>query len=243
MRGRLLVLAREELLLQTLIGLIQAVVAAGAECYSQLLAEVYAELMRTLLVQQAVAGTGLARPESLLYQASFAIERRVQERLGAVHFDWSRYKDHLGETFKAPAKEILALQEALKAARRREELPLDAPSECGDQVPFHIAAIGLHHSDIQGLIAAPDSYPCYLDFSRVTESCTVQGNWFPFELIVQAPAVGALVFVVDQDGSIHIPTENFPTETLQRTRHVLKSLAARLHTTDETDDDSAWVDL
>ena len=95
-------------------------------------------------------------------------------------------------------------------------------------MPFHIAAIGLHDSDIQGLIAAPDSYPCYVDFSRVAEHCTVQGNWFPFELIVQEPTVGTLVFVVDQDGSIHIPTENFPTATLERTRSVLKSLAARL---------------
>ena len=141
MRARLAVLTHEALLLQTLTGLIQAVVAEGTDRYSQLLAEVYAELMRVLLVQQAAAGKGLARPASLIHQASFAIECRVQERLGAVPFDWSRYKDNLSETFKAPAKEILALQAGVEGGaaaggntcRRAERTRrTDALSHCCD---------------------------------------------------------------------------------------------------------------
>ncbi|PZV10945.1 MAG: hypothetical protein DCF22_15510 [Leptolyngbya sp.] len=233
---RIAVLSREELLLQTLTELIQEMVAEGSTHYSILIEQVYAEFMRELLIQAAEAGEGLAKPASLLYQASHTVERRVQERLGEVKFGLHRYKETLCDALKAPAKELLALQGELKDARRRGEISSEPPINRGEQIPFQILEIGLMNSEVQGLIALPASHRCYLDFSQIVESCTVQGNWFPFELIVKEPNIGDLVFVVDQDGSINIHTENFPIETLDRTRNILKFLAERLYTGD-TDDD------
>ena len=135
------------------------------------------------------------------------------------------------------AKELLALQKELKDARRRGEISSERPINRGAQIPFQILEIGLLNSEVQGLIALPASHRCYLDFNQIAKSCTVQGNWFPFELIVKEPTIGDLVFVVDQDGSINIHTENFPVETLDRTRNILRYLAERLYTRG-TDDDS-----
>ncbi len=239
---RIAVLSREELLLQTLTELMQEMVAEGSDDYSILIEEVYAEFVRELLVRAAEAGQGRAKPESLLYQVSHTVELRVQERLGEVKFNLHRYKETICEALKAPAKELLALQEELKDARRRGDISREQPINRGEQIPFQILEIGLNHSEVQGLIALPASDRCYLDFSQVAESCTVQGNWFPFELIVKEPTIGDLVFVVDQDGSINIHTENFPIETLDRTRSILKYLATRLYT-DDIDGDSDQVEL
>ena len=141
------------------------------------------------------------------------------------------------DALRMSAKELLALQKELKDARRRGEISSERPINRGAQIPFQILEIGLLNSEVQGLIALPASHRCYLDFNQIAKSCTVQGNWFPFELIVKEPTIGDLVFVVDQDGSINIHTENFPVETLDRTRNILRYLAERLYTRG-TDDDS-----
>jgi hypothetical protein len=75
----------------------------------------------------------------------------------------------------------------------------------------------------------------------VAELCTVKGNWFPFELFVKDENIGDLVFVVDQDGSIHIHTENFPAETLNRTRNILKGIASRFYI-EHPDYESEWIE-
>lgn len=234
---RITVLSREELLLQTLTELIHETVAERSAYYSILIEEVYAEFMRELMIQAAEAGEGLAKPESLFSQASYTVERRVQERLGEVKFSLHRYKETICDALRTSAKELWILQRELKDARRRGEISSEQPTNRGEQIPFRILEIGLLNSEVQGLIALPARHRCYLDFSQIAESCTVQGNWFPFELIVKEPTIGDLVFVVDQDGSINIHTENFPIETLVRTRSILKLLAGRLYTRG-TDDDS-----
>ncbi len=223
------VFTREELLLETLAELIREVVVERSGKYNILIAEIYAELLREVLIQKAEAGMGLAKPESLLLLATSAIERRLQERLGEIQFNLFSYKENIYETLKAPAKELLVLQECLKIARSREELPIDEPTESGGEVPFRISEVGLKNSEIQSLIAIPDGYKCYLDFNQVAEICTVKGNWFPFELLVKDENIGDLVFVVDQDGSINTHTENFPAETLNRTRNILKDIARKLY--------------
>lgn len=226
---RVEVLSREELLLQTLTDLIQEVVAAESNNYSTVIAEVYAEFMRELLVEQAESAMGLAYPESLLSMATVTIEQRVKNCLGEVQFFLSRYKDDVWRALKVPAKELLELQEYLKQTRWRKEIPTDTPVERGEHTSFWIAEVGLQRSDIQELIAFPCDRQCYLDFSQLLERYLVRGDWFPFEVLVQDPALGEIVFVVDQDGSIHTHTENFPTEAVNRMREILKFVAGKVY--------------
>lgn len=226
---RVEVFTREQLLLETLTQLIQEAIAEGVENYSILIAEVYAELVREILVQKAEAAMGLAKPESLLWLATSSVESLLRQRLGDTRFNLSHYKENIYGTLKAPAKKLLELQEWLKNAREEGELPTDESTESGGQIPFWISEVGLKNSEIQSLIAIPYGYKCYLDFTQVAEICTVKGDWFPFELFVKDENIGDLVFVVDQDGSINIYTENFPAETLNRTRNILKGIASRLY--------------
>ena len=55
------------------------------------------------------------------------------------------------------------------------------------------------------------------------------------------------MFVVDQDGSITIHTDNFPVETLNRTRRILRDIAKKLYAEPPDDesgseDESEWFE-
>lgn len=244
MMERIAVCSRQELLMRTLTNLIQEVVAKEAENYNILIAEVYAELLRDQLVQSAESGLGLAHPESLISISKAVLETLLKTRLGDIQLNYlSRYKGDICKELKVPAKELLVLQEKLQEARRRGELPIDDPIEQGEQGQFRISEVGVKGNEIQGLIASPSDDHCYLDFSQVMEICTVQGDWFPVELVVKDAYIGELVFVVDQDGSIHIPTEHFSTEILSRTRDILSGIAGRLYVESERSDYKPfWVE-
>lgn len=229
MIGRVEVLSREELLLQTLAGLIQEVAAQGSDRYNILIAEVYAEFMRELLPGYAEGGMGLQHPESLLSLARHAIKDRVQRRLGEVQFNFFPYEQNTCEALKMSVKELHDLQGRFRDSVNREIISISNSLNPEDESLFTIAEVGLKGSEIQELIAYPCDPKCYLDFSQVAERCTVEGDWFPVELILNDPALGNLVFVVDQHGSIHIPTENFPVEAFERTRSILKNLARALY--------------
>lgn len=241
MMERIEVLSREELLLQTLTDLIREVVATGSTHYSIMIAEVYAELTRELLVAHAASALGLAHPESLLRHTGSVIERRVQERLGEVRFNLSRYKEGVAKALKVPAKEVLDLQELLKHARQQDDIPMYGPTERGEHCPFWISEVGLKRSEIQALVALPDDRQCYLDFGQIREDCTRRGEWFPFELIVHDSSLGELVFVVDQNGSIQVHTDNFPAEALSRVRNILKYIARKIYV-EPVSEDSEWGD-
>jgi hypothetical protein len=99
---RVEVFTREQLLLETLTQLIQEAIDEGVESYSILIAEVYAELVREILVQKAEAAMGVAEPESLLWLATSSVESRLRQRLGDTRFNLFHYKENIYGTLKAP---------------------------------------------------------------------------------------------------------------------------------------------
>jgi hypothetical protein len=231
--------SQEELLLQTLTDLILATETQEAVSYNAMLAEYLGELVKERLVKLAESEMAWTTRGWLLEQAYEEGVRRLQERL-APHerqFNFRRYQEAVCEELKPLAKEAATLQGALKEARRTEKIRFKMPIEVGAQLAFQIFEVGSpRDGETEALVALPTSQQCYLDFHAVQEECNVGGTWFLFELIYRDPAIGELAFVVDQDGSIGIYTNNFPTEILRRVRVILKAIAGKLYSQDAPDE-------
>ena len=133
------------------------------------------------------------------------------------------------ETLKFVAKEITDLQEKLRSAREREEI-LDRRRFVEDvEVPFEMISVGTRQS-LEGLMVMPiGEQDCYLRLENLDNSWRISGEWFPFEL-----AIGELTFIVDDEGTIFISTENLPQTLISQIREMLYQIAQRLYTTSST---------
>ena len=165
------------------------------------------------------------------------LEKAVQQTLLDVesHFpDVSRanldqHLERARETLKFVAKEITDLQEKLQSAREREQI-LDRRRFTDDvEVPFEIISVGTRQS-LEGLIVTPiGEQECYLRLENPDNSWRISGEWFPFEL-----AIGELTFIVDDEGTIFISTDNLPKTLISQIRETLYQIAQRLYTTSST---------
>ena len=164
-------------------------------------------------------------------------EKAVQQTLLDVesHFpDVSRanldqHLERARETLKFVAKEITDLQEKLQSAREREQI-LDRRRFTDDvEVPFEIISVGTRQS-LEGLIVTPiGEQECYLRLENPDNSWRISGEWFSFEL-----AIGELTFIVDDEGTIFISTDNLPKTLISQIREMLYQIAQRLYTTSST---------
>ena len=165
------------------------------------------------------------------------LEKAVQQTLLDVesHFpDVSRanldqHLERVQETLKFVAKEITDLQEKLRSAREREQV-LDRRRFIDDvEVPFEMISVGTRQS-LEGLMVMPiGEQDCYLNLEDLDHSWMISGEWFPFEL-----AIGELTFIMDDEGTIFISTENLPQTLISQIRETLYQIAQRLYRTRST---------
>ena len=232
------IFSQEELLMQTFTDLVRNILAEEVETYNVMLAEYLTELVKERLVKLGEAEMGLMARGGPLDQAYREAVHRLQERLTLyeIRFDFRRYQETVCEPLKALSREVTLLQTALRESRRQERVPFKVPIEVGEQVAFQIFAVGSAvDGETEALVAMPTSQQCSLDFHQVREECDVDGFWFPFQLSYQDSEIGELIFVVDQDGSVGIYTNNFPEEILRKVRKHLKEIAGKLYCRDTSD--------
>ncbi len=239
------IFSQEELLMQTLTDLIRNIVAEEAETYNVMLAEYLTDLVKERLVKLGEAEMGLMARGGPLGQAYREVVYRLQERLTPykIQFGFKRYQETVCEPLKALSREVALLQTALRESRRQDRVLFKTPIEVGEQVAFQIFAVGSAvDGETEALVAMPTSQQCSLDFHQVREECDVDGFWFPFQLSYRDPEMGELSFVVDQDGSVGIYTNNFPETLLRRVRKILKAIAGKLYCRDTSDSSSQVTD-
>ena len=63
-----------------------------------------------------------------------------------------------------------------------------------------------------------------MDLDALSARFPLEGEWFPYEVTVED-----MVFVVDDDGTVFVSTENFPREVRERARAMLEEIAALLY--------------
>jgi len=141
-------------------------------------------------------------------------------------FDLEPYFQNAQVSLKSVAREIHRLQENLlesRAAKRVHEKVLpDEDNETLD-APFEITPIGLLDS-IDGYLASPTSPSGEINLDAISAHFQLEGDWFPYEINVEDMA-----FVVDDDGSVFVSTENFPREYLKRACETLEQIATLLN--------------
>lgn len=187
------------------------------------LTEIVRDEMRAIAQQEQPR----ARTGDLLQVAVTRVAGSIDDSLEEhnIVFDLEKYVRKVQEKLSFPAREIQTLGERLAESRGIARLGRkeDADSESGRRYTIH--ELGLREA-IQGLLVEPSQQVQELDIDAVREQTQwhVEGEWFPFEVTIEE-----LVFVIDDDGSIFVPTANLPGELQQRVRNMIRRVADVLY--------------
>jgi len=214
--------------LEAIVEMAAALVLNGDEKkYSMAFEFALAELVREEMRKLAQANQRLRDDRQLLAEAFEQVLGRVKASLGKrqLELNLKKYISAVREKLAYPAKEIQQLSREL--VESRQLLRLGSKAEVGTEDGSHlmIHELGLRDS-IQGLLveALENRTELNLDNLRERSDWTIQGEWFPYELYVDD-----FVFVIDDDGSIFVSTENLPWELRHRASDLLKQIADLLY--------------
>jgi hypothetical protein len=178
--------------------------------------------MRLLSQQQL----GISEWEDLLDEAVRHSADQLRRELDSHHltFDFQPYFRHTRESLEEAAKEMTGLSQRLIESRERKRLREKTPAITADtRRRYDVSELGLLES-IEGLLATPTPNVATLGIDKIKQTYRTEGEWFPFEV-----KVDNLLFVIDDDGTVFISTENFPDELIDRARVVLHQLAELLY--------------
>ncbi len=161
----------------------------------------------------------------LLNEALSRTEQAIQEALvpHRIQFDISELAG-LEDELVYPAKELAELGEKLSQAKRVDRIGSKRRLSPTGSIPFEIIEIGLT-GFIEGLLIRPLVNTVELNLEEIGAPYTVEGEWFPFQVQVED-----FTFVIDDDGTIFISTQNFPPGLFERVREMLWELARRVYT-------------
>jgi hypothetical protein len=222
---RFKVLSQEEFVLQNVVAIARCLMQRDVEQHSSGLEVSLVELVRERM--RILSRESKGDQEANLLEAAIAIvQEKVQGRLQeqGMGFNFDSYLASVRRTLKFPAREIAELGERLKQSREMQRLGERRRLTSQSQVPFEVAEVGLRGA-IQGLFAFPLTEVCVVDVEQVQPPYQVKGEWFPL-LVTAEP----LEFVVDDDGSIFVATENLPERLMELAGEELVELANQLYT-------------
>jgi hypothetical protein len=221
---RFKLLSQEEFILQSVVDLIQSSAERGAQTYSSAvefgLAELVKEQMRR--IAQENDAQRLGDPcELAILDVHQKVEGRLAER--NLRFDLRPPLGEIQTALKFPGKEVAQLKDRLAQSRRTNRIGERKQIAEANQAPFEVTEVGLQNS-IEALVASPVGPMYELNLEEVRRSYEVEGDWFPFQVTIKE-----FEFVIDDDGTVFISTENFPEKVVVEAREVLMILSARLY--------------
>lgn len=190
--------------------------------------EIFLELIRLRMREAGrIAALDYRKPNEFLGRIRDDCVEELNQRLHAnVRNTQFLDLDNVVKSLKWTAHEVVQLsrdlatsKELQKVGDRRQLLV----SHVQRTQPVEIVEIGLQGA-IEGLLVRPLGIHYRIDFARLGHEYTLSGDWFPFEV-----TKGDLLFVVDDDGSIFISTENFPVELFNRASAEIQELAQRIY--------------
>lgn len=188
------------------------------------------EAIKEAMRRFAQEHSGFRDPHELLRVAIDDTTERLNAAIGqqGLRFDWEQYLEEASNSLKGVAKEIHRLSGKLRESKTAKrvydrERSARADEEVVGTPLFEIRELGLLDS-IEGLLAIPSAVSGTIDIDAIREGFQVTGDWFPYEV-----GVGELVYVVDDDGSVLVSTENFPKELVERARQTLEDIATHLY--------------
>lgn len=218
------ILSQEEFTLKNLVELIESAMERGSTRYSSSIECSLTELVKERM-RRIVQEDDLYRSGDILGFAIQDVREKLQELLGARAngFDLSPYFNSAKATLKFPARELSDLGNRLRLSRSTKRIGERRRIAEAAQAPFEITEVGLQNL-IEALIASPAGQVYELNLEEVKRSYEVEGDWFPFQIVVEE-----FEFVIDDDGTVFISTENFPEKLVMEAREILLVLAKLLY--------------
>lgn len=152
-------------------------------------------------------------------------EREVRSHFqGNASFDMKRYTRGARDDLKPLARELFELKGELAAARKTERIGDRAIVAGQMKVPFEIIEIGLRGL-IEGMLAMPQVDEFTLSTDHLEHFMRAEDPRFPIEIQIQD-----FTYVIDDDGSIYVDTENLPEKLVNHARVTLVELCKKVYT-------------
>jgi hypothetical protein len=200
---------------------------AQVEQYSNIVQYSVDELIRSNLRQLAQRrDRGGNEKEMMDYSVRMAEEAiHAEMTLRGAEFDSRKYTNQILKELAPIAKEMFDLGTELLHSRETERIGERESFHDEAHFPFEVVEIGLKGS-IEGLIAAPTAEEFHLSLGSIDHFCKNDDKRFPLEI-----EIDKFLYIVDDDGSAFISTENFPDALISEARRYLIELCKQIYLT------------
>ena len=145
-------------------------------------------------------------------------------RVHNLTFEINQYFDDKKTKFGPLANEISKLKQELLSSKEGSRIGNTLTLKTDDQFSYEIVEIGLKES-VDGLILTPVSEEFQVAMVKLHHDYDVIGEWFPFEI-----RIDYLTFILDDDGTMFVSTENYPQNLLEEAKNILEKVASDIYT-------------
>ena len=162
----------------------------------------------------------------LLQEAIHATDAQIKKQLGSnrrnIHLD--KYFENIRKNLKFTSQEMEGLTTRVIESRERSRIGERYQRQSETGILFEFIDIGLHDM-LEGILTRPINKSIGINIKNARTKYDVEGNWFPFRITAQR-----FTFVVDDDGTIFVSTDNLPLDLVHEARECLHRLASDLYT-------------
>lgn len=217
------VLSQERFILRYVEEQVQSLRRQERNLYSSLIEFGIGELVRLQMRQLAEQEGEQELP--ILEQSIQLIQEKLDEWCvqRELSYDFTSYFEGVRKSLRFAAREMSELSKQLDLSRRSERVASREIITDGVMIPLEIVQVGLSNA-IESLFVVPLTEEFELNVGRVSESYSVEGQWFPYQILI-----GPFNLLLDDDGTILIPVLEASEALIEQAREALVVLAEQLY--------------
>ena len=195
------------------------------ESYSNIISYSIDELLKINMIKTARKIDDVFPEKDILNESIQLTESSIlqESEIHNLHSNVKKYFDNAQTKYGPLSNEISKLKRQLFTSKEGKRIGETFSLKTINQFPYEIGEIGLKDS-IEGLILTPLLDSFQIDMGKVHHNYIVVGEWFPFEI-----KIDYLTFVLDDDGTIYVSTENYPQDLMEKSKTTLKELASEIY--------------
>lgn len=219
-----------EFIITSLVGLIRESVRRDSKPYSTAIEFGLTELARVNMRRIVQEQGRTYQAKEILDLALRLTKKQLIDRLQQQtdlqfdsQFDFDKYLKNVQENLKFPAKEVAELSGKLVQSKRTERVSEKVRICNTASMPLEITEVGLRDS-VEGLLVTPLLENFVIELDRIKSFCEIEGDWFPFKI-----ALEEFVFILDDDGTLFLFTENLPSKMVSKAKESIQILADQLY--------------
>lgn len=217
--------SQERLILNSIVEIINNLTDEGKKSYNN-------------LIEFAIFGLAQNEIDKIAQEAEYNDEklilskaiRRTHKKIldefeeHKLSFQIDDYLKNVRSRLKSSAKEIAKFVSLSAESKKKNKTRKETKLSSKNQIPFEIIELGLPGS-IDGLLSRPLIDQFEITLEKIKDNLEVTDDeWFPFQV-----NKGEFIFIIDDDGTIFISTENFPKPLLSQAKEQLKQLASQIY--------------